>query len=111
LKIAHLAFENKLFSPCLQNVQQSVEKSLKAMVLHLGHDVRRTHSIVELASHLRQIGAEVELQDEECELFYSIFRPSRYPPDSALPDSMPDERICIELVATADRVFVWARGR
>jgi HEPN domain-containing protein len=108
LQVAQLALGARLLNPCLQNVQQAIEKSLKAMIVSRGQDARRTHSTVELAAQLRKIGLAPDLRDEENELIDSIFRPSRYPPDSALPNSMPDEAMCRDLVMVAERVVAWA---
>src|SRR5205823_9056451 len=56
--------------------------------------LNRTHSICELSRVLRAAGIDPELSQEECELLDSIYLPSKYPPDSALPDSSPTRSIC-----------------
>lgn len=52
LESARLLLEHSLFNPCLQNAQQAVEKSLKAVLIEHDIPLRRTHSINELATLL-----------------------------------------------------------
>jgi len=108
-QVADLAFGAGLFNPCLYNVQQAVEKALKAVIVSRDQDVIRTHRIVELSDQLRTMGISTGLTDEEIELLDSIFRPTRYPPDSALPESMPDKDTSMQFLEIARRVLAWAR--
>ena len=48
LAAAEILHDRRLYNPCLQNIQQSVEKSLKALLLEKTHCQRKTHSITEL---------------------------------------------------------------
>jgi HEPN domain-containing protein len=47
---------------------------------------------------------DVKLSEEESELLDSIYLPSKYPLSSALPDFEPDEKICKNCIAIAERV-------
>ena len=42
LQSAKVLLESELFNPCLQNVQQSVEKMLKAVLVELGIKITQT---------------------------------------------------------------------
>ena len=48
LDSAKVLVESKLFNPCLQNVQQSVEKSLKALFIENSVKLLKSHNISEL---------------------------------------------------------------
>jgi len=104
LQSANLLLENKLFNPCLQNVQQAVEKILKALLIESAIKLKKTHSIKELVAILANNGLKVEITEDECDLFDSIYLPSKYPLESVLPDFKPDLKICKQCIATAERV-------
>ncbi len=48
LQSAKILFKNRLFNPCLQNVQQCVEKALKAILTEKLVALKKTHDILEL---------------------------------------------------------------
>jgi len=48
LQSATLLLESDLFNPCLQNVQQCVEKAPKAILIENSHILKKTHDILEL---------------------------------------------------------------
>ncbi|MBD3276465.1 MAG: HEPN domain-containing protein [Candidatus Marinimicrobia bacterium] len=52
LEFAKVLKESQLFNPCLQNIQQSVEKSLKAILIEHSLKLKRTHSVAELRNIL-----------------------------------------------------------
>ena len=107
LSSAKVLLTNSLYNPSLQNVQQCVEKALKAILLEQGKQVIRTHSITELVSLL---GPDLNsiLSEDECSLLDSIYLPSKYPVGSALPDFSPDEQVCAQCLAIAERVYAKA---
>jgi HEPN domain-containing protein len=101
---AELVLHHGLFNPCLQNVQQAVEKMLKALLLESGGEVKKTHSIGELVMLLSERGLSVPLDADECDLLDSIYLPSKYPLGSALPDFEPDRAVCDQCVGIASRL-------
>lgn len=105
LAIARLGLEGGYYNACLQNVQQAVEKYLKAVVLRRGLSFRKTHSISTLNDQLEKEGVSIQLTEEDCILLDSIYLPSKYPFGSALPDFDPDEKICQECLHIAEKVF------
>ena len=104
LESAKVLLDNKLFNPCLQNAQQAVEKMLKAALVELSIKFKKTHSINELVMMLAENRLDIDLAEEECELLDSIYLPSKYPLGSILPDFEPDEQICRDCIAMAERV-------
>jgi HEPN domain-containing protein len=107
LSAARVLLDNGLFSPCLQNAQQAVEKMLKAVLVESDLRFRKTHSINELVSRLARNGLKVNVSEDECDLLDSIYLPSKYPVGGALPDFEPDKRVCEQCVAIADRLRQW----
>jgi len=109
LQSARVLLESELHNPCLQNLQQAVEKALKALLVERTGVVKRTHSIGELKELLSRNGVIIKITDERCDLFDSIYLPSKYPLGSALPLFEPDAGICQECLATADAVVSQTR--
>lgn len=105
LRSARLLLDSELFNPCLQNVQQAVEKMLKALLVECVNKIKKTHSINELASILAQKGLNVDITEDECDLLDSIYLPSKYPLGGILPDFEPDLQTCRKCVALAERVW------
>jgi HEPN domain-containing protein len=104
LRSAQLLLDHGLLNPCLQNAQQAVEKSLKAVLSQRAIPLRRTHSINELTKILAASGMTIGLTEEECDLLDSIYIPSKYPLGSALPDFEPDEEVCHQCAQIAERI-------
>jgi len=104
LQSALVLLQSGLFNPCLQNVQQCVEKALKAILIENSSTLRKTHDVFELKVALAELGAEIDLTDDECDFLNSIYLPSKYPIGSALPDFEPGMAICKEAVGIAEKV-------
>ena len=99
---AKLLLENNLFNPCLQNVQQSVEKMLKAVFIEYGIKIKRTHSINELVMILNKLGYSVDINEDDRDLLDFIYIPSKYPIGGVLPDFEPDFKISQKCVIIAE---------
>jgi HEPN domain-containing protein len=104
LESARVLLDHGLINPCLQSAQQAVEKMLKAMLIELGVQVRRTHSIRELATILAQMGLKIPVTDDDADLLDSIYLPSKYPLGSVLPDFEPDRNVCSRCIDVASRL-------
>lgn len=104
LRSARLLLDSELFNPCLQNVQQAVEKMLKALLIESAKKIKKTHSINELVSILAESGLNIDMTEDECDLLDSIYLPSKYPLGSILPDFEPDVRTCRKCIDVAERV-------
>lgn len=105
LEVAQLLLKSQYFNPCLQNVQQAIEKVLKAALIERGIGLMKSHSIHELAGRLRRDGLDVGIMEDECDLVDSIYISSKYPVGSVLPDFEPDESIAEEGLLIAERVY------
>ena len=105
LRSARLLLDSELFNPCLQNVQQAVEKMLKALLVESAEKIKKTHSINELVSLLTEIGLNIDMTEDDCDLLDSIYLPSKYPLGGILPDFEPDMQTCRKCVALAERVW------
>jgi HEPN domain-containing protein len=101
---AKILLESSLYNPSLQNVQQAVEKMLKALCIEFSLKFKKTHSINELMIILAQNNLKTGLAPEECDLFDSVYLPSKYPLTSVLPDFEPDVKICKKCITIADRL-------
>ena len=104
LKAARLLLEQSLYNSCRQNMQQSIEKVLKALLLEKAHSYRKTHSITELVHLLADQRIIISLSEEDCDLLDSIYLPSKYPVDGVLPDFEPDAALCLRCVMLAEDV-------
>lgn len=98
---AGVLLKSGLFNPCLQNVQQSVEKNLKAIIVEKNIHLKKTHDILELKRLLKMNHIEIDLSDEECDFINSIYLPSKYPIGNVIPDYDPDEPICRKAISIA----------
>ncbi len=58
---ANILLKSKLYNPCLQNVQQAVEKALKALLIEKGRHFKKNHDILELKNVLKILNIEVDL--------------------------------------------------
>ena len=104
LRSAKVLLESELFNPCLQNVQQSVEKMLKAVLVESGIKIKKTHSINELVTVLAENGMKINIEEDERDLLDSIYLPSKYPIGGILPDFESDMKTCRQCVTIADRL-------
>ena len=104
LESARILLDSNLFNSCLQNIQQCVEKLLKAVFVELSAKLLKTHSISRLAQVLVDKGVAAHITDDECDLLDSIYLPSKYPIGSIIPDYDPDADICRDCMDIAHRV-------
>lgn len=110
-EMARLALERGYLNACLQNAQQAVEKSLKALLVELQGEFPKTHSIRELVRAAAAEKAPVEITAEECDLLDSIYIPSKYPVFGVLPEQFADWKAGVQCVGVAERVMAGIRGR
>jgi HEPN domain-containing protein len=105
LKSARVLLQNNLFNPCLQNIQQSVEKSIKALLIENSEKAKKTHSISELNNMLVKSKIRIGISVEDCEFLDSVYLPSKYPLRNVLPYYEPDKEICDKGISIAENVF------
>ncbi len=104
IKSSAILLKNNLFTPSLHNMQQSIEKYLKAVLLEKTGDIKRTHSIREIVDLLADLDFNIDISDDETDLIDSIYLPSKYPIGGALPDFFPDNDFCIKCLNIAEKV-------
>lgn len=104
LRAAAICLEANLFNPCLQNGQQAVEKTLKALHLANGLPLKKTHSIGELRSELLRANVDPGLSEDGAELLDTIYLPSKYPLGSVLPNFEPDAEMARRCLTIANQV-------
>jgi len=104
LRSAKVLLESELFNPCLQNVQQAIEKMLKAFLAESEIKIKKTHSINELVNIIAENGMEVDIEEDERDLIDSIYLPSKYPISGILPDFEADMQTCRQCVAIAEHL-------
>ena len=105
LTSALVLLQSCLFNPCLQNIQQAVEKSLKACLVEQGQKIRKTHSINELVAIMTALHCDVGIDEDECDLLDTIYLPSKYPLGNILPDFSPDSELCQRCLTIAEKVI------
>lgn len=105
LDSSKILLESKLYNPSLQNAQQTVEKTFKALLVENEIPLKRTHDIFELNLILKKNSIAIHITDEECDLLNSIYIPSKYPLGSVLPDFEPNEMICKKVLEIASCIF------
>ncbi|MBK7104394.1 MAG: HEPN domain-containing protein [Ignavibacteriae bacterium] len=105
LDAAKVLLISQLYNPCLHNIQQSVEKALKSLLIEKNILFKKTHSILELKIILEKNNQPIEISEDECDFLDSIYLPSKYPIGSALPDFNPDENICKNSIIIAERIL------
>ena len=105
LKSAYILLKSELYNPSLQNIQQSIEKALKAVFVEKALKFKKTHSITELNNILLQRNINIELKEDDCEFIDTIYLPSKYPISQVLPDYEPNEEICQKGIEIAESVL------
>ncbi len=104
LASAKVLLDSELYNPCLQNVQQAVEKMLKAVLIESHQRPGKTHSIGELTAALGDQRRLLAITDDEIDLLDSIYLPSKYPLGSVLAEFEPDRALCRRCLTVAERV-------
>ena len=111
LKSSKILAESGLFNPSLQNVQQAVEKALKALITENSIHLIKTNSIGELKNVLFNQKIDCGLSNEDCEFLDSVYLPTKYPVSSVLPYFEPDWEICNSGIEIAERIFYNVKGQ
>jgi len=104
LSSARILLNSNLFNPCLQNVQQSVEKLLKSLFAEFSYKLIKTHSIAKLRQVLKEQSLFIDISEDDCDLLDTIYLPSKYPIGSVIPDYEPDAEICGQCIEIAEKV-------
>ena len=107
MQSAEILAERKLFRPACYHAQQSVEKSLKALLIDRNIEIPRTHNLLDLNNAVKKLGYAVALTDEDAVFLSSIYR-ARYPSDAGLlPLGEPIEQDAERALVIAREVSAW----
>lgn len=105
LNMAEYLLQGKYFKGACFHSQQSIEKSIKTMLIKKGWELEKTHSIERLISIGEEYHIWVDLSDEDIVFLDSIYR-GRYPAEAGLlPLGEPSEADAQKAVNLAQRVF------
>jgi len=104
-KSSIVLLESHLYNPCLQNIQQTCEKSLKSIFIEYGIKLQKTHNINTLVNILAENKIFVDVSEDEINLIDSIYMTSKYPLGSVLADFEPDENICKECINISEKLL------
>jgi HEPN domain-containing protein/predicted nucleotidyltransferase len=97
------------FKGACYHAQQSIEKSVKAMLLAQGWTLEKTHSLERLVALADQRGVTLDVSDEDVVFVDSIYR-GRYPAEAGLlPFGEPSPEDAARAVEIAERMI--GRGR
>lgn len=105
LNAAEVLLESDLFNPCLHNIQQTIEKALKAIFIEKLIPFKKTHNILELKKILEKNKITINLTEDECDFLDSIYLPTKYPLGSALPSFYPSRETCESSILLAEKVL------
>jgi len=105
LEAAKVLLESELYNPCLQNIQQAIEKVLKSVFIEKLIPFKKTHNIMELKKIMAKNNISINLSEDECDFLDSIYLPTKYPLGSALPFFNPDLDICKSAILLAERII------
>jgi HEPN domain-containing protein len=109
LQSAEVLIERKLFRPACYHAQQSVEKSLKALLIDHDIDTPRTHNLLDLNNAVKKLGYATALTDEDAVYLSSIYR-ARYPSDAGLlPLGEPIAQDAERALKIAQEIGVWMK--
>ncbi|MCU0600562.1 MAG: HEPN domain-containing protein [Desulfobacterales bacterium] len=105
LTSAQILYSSHLYNPCLQNIQQAVEKALKAIIIEKSLRFSKTQNILELKQVLSDSDISIDRSDDERDFLDTIYLPSKYPLSGVLPDFNPNEQICLDGLKIAEKVL------
>lgn len=99
--------EDILYEDLCFDCEQAVEKSLKALLVHIGIAFPYTHSIASLIELIEESGIEVSDDIKESVSLTAYAVGTRYPGDF----EPVEEDEYYDALEIADRVFNWAKKR
>jgi HEPN domain-containing protein len=109
LQSAEYLAEKKIFRMVCYHAQQSVEKTLKALLVERDIDIPRTHNILDLNSAAKKLGYDVKLSEEDSVFLNSIYR-ARYPADLGLTSAgEPTDKDAAKSLLIAKKMAEWSK--
>lgn len=107
LQAAEHLFGASLHRMVCYHAQQSVEKTLKAILVEREIEFSRTHNILDLCMAAKEIGYETPLDAEDAVFLNSVYR-ARYPADlGLLPKGEPSREDAERALHRARKMWEW----
>ncbi|MBU1366470.1 MAG: HEPN domain-containing protein [Candidatus Omnitrophica bacterium] len=114
LRIAEIAFNEKIYNQTCFHAQQAAEKFLKGYLLTKSKEVPKIHFLDELLNLCVQINKDFANLSEACSKLDDYYIPTRYPDalPGMLPEGLPGEKDADEAVSLAKEImqFVEEKG-
>lgn len=110
LKMAELAFKEKIYNQVCFHSQQCVEKILKGFITFKGEIHPQAHKLVDILSKVGKSPFD-DLKDEIL-LLDRFYIPTRYPDalPGMLPEGLPSEKDAMESLEISKKVFEIAKN-
>ena len=107
-----LSDDSDLVNIVLFHCQQTIEKSLKALLSEYAGSVPRIHSVYTLYEKLpANIRHKLSIQIEDLEIIDSIYIDSRYPSDiGLLPSGLPTKKELMYILDLTETIFNTTSG-
>ena len=102
---AYILLDSRLYNPCLQNIQQAIEKYLKTIFVDKNIKLAKTHNILYLVEKLKENNIYIDIDDNEIDIIDSIYLESKYPfGGSVLANFVPDKEFCKQCLKIMDKI-------
>lgn len=106
LRLANLAFRDKIYHGACFLSQQAAEKSLKAVLAKKNAAIPKIHSLHQLHKLITQSAAK-NIPPEQARFLDQFYLPSRYPDafPGNLPEGLPDKNDAAKTIEFAENIF------
>ncbi len=106
LAAKELIENNELTQIVAFHAQQSIEKSLKAILELQDKKIPRIHDLRKLLHIVNNLKFEITYDDEMLDQLNQVYIDSRYPADSGLmPDGIPSVNKATEFITLSENIF------
>ncbi|HUS60228.1 MAG TPA: HEPN domain-containing protein [Nevskiaceae bacterium] len=107
LKSAQASFKDEIYSSACFHSQQTVEKSLKALLLHFEAEIVKTHDLLLLLSRAVKYEKELKKFKKTAAFLNKFYIPTRYPDafPGSLPEGLPKKKEAVQAFKRAKEIF------
>ena len=108
LAMADFARSGGFFAQACYGCSQAAEKALKGLLMALGQEPPRSHSLERLVDALAEVGLPVEpLRSLQLKALSRMSTATRYPDGDEAPADLFDARDCEQALGIAREVLAW----
>ena len=108
LAMADFARSGGFFAQACYGCCQAAEKALKGLLMALGQEPPRSHSLERLVDALAEVGLPVEpLRSLQLKALSRMSTATRYPDGDEAPADLFDDRDCEQALGIAREVLAW----